>query len=240
MARKRVAANLLECLLVSFSVGLQSGHCLAAESDVASREARRQEAELRREQALARRDMEARSRAQTDALRAQEDAIQRLESTRMRIEDNSQQIALQSAELARTTSYPNLAQGLQPMPVSLQALAGQEVGTALPKSLARTDVAIARPNDRIDAMVLNPVSVHLGAYFGARNGVLVVRAGADAPFGLEDGDVVLSVDGRRPVDGEHLMGILRSYRPGEHLKLKLLRQGREIKVGIEVTSPADF
>ena len=48
--------------------------------------------------------------------------------------------------------------------------------------------------------------------------MLVVRAGADSPYGLQDGDVILSIDGRAPTDAQHAGRILRSYQPGEKVK----------------------
>lgn len=72
------------------------------------------------------------------------------------------------------------------------------------------------------------LSTRLGRYFGVTEGVLVLRAGANAPFGLQDGDVVLSVDGRKPTDASHLGRILGSYQPGEKLKLRVQRDRKAI------------
>jgi putative serine protease PepD len=65
--------------------------------------------------------------------------------------------------------------------------------------------------------------------------VLVVRAGGGASFGLQDGDVILSIDGRVPTDGRHVADILRSYRPGERVKLRVQRNGQAIN--LERTTP---
>ena len=69
---------------------------------------------------------------------------------------------------------------------------------------------------------LAPLNPDLGQYFGATEGVLVVSS-ADSTLGLKGGDVVLSVDGRKPEGPNHLMRILRSYEPGETFKLDILR-----------------
>jgi S1-C subfamily serine protease len=66
----------------------------------------------------------------------------------------------------------------------------------------------------------------LGRYFGAEQGVLVVRAPADASLGLQDGDVIVTIGGREPENGRHAMRILRSYQPGEAVELKILRDRR--------------
>jgi hypothetical protein len=63
----------------------------------------------------------------------------------------------------------------------------------------------------------------LGHYFGTEKGVLVVRAPKNDAFKLQDGDVILSIDGREPTSGSHITRILSSYSPGESLTLKIMR-----------------
>jgi S1-C subfamily serine protease len=75
---------------------------------------------------------------------------------------------------------------------------------------------------------LAPLNPRLGSYFGTSEGVLVVDVGDPAPLGLKAGDVVLSVDGRKPADPGHLMRILRSYGPGEVAKLEIMRQRKRM------------
>jgi S1-C subfamily serine protease len=70
---------------------------------------------------------------------------------------------------------------------------------------------------------LAPLNPDLGAYFGATEGVLVIRAPADSPLGLKGGDVVLGIDGRKPSSPSSLMRILRSYDDGEAFRLDVLR-----------------
>ena len=70
---------------------------------------------------------------------------------------------------------------------------------------------------------LAPINPDLGQYFGATDGVLVISAANDSSLGLKGGDVVLSVDGRKPEGPGHLLRILRSYEPGETFKLDILR-----------------
>ncbi len=52
-------------------------------------------------------------------------------------------------------------------------------------------------------MELASITPKLGAYFGASEGVLVVQAPQNAAFKLEDGDVIQTIDGRKPEDGAH-------------------------------------
>lgn len=73
-------------------------------------------------------------------------------------------------------------------------------------------------------LLLVPLNRDLGAYFGADEGVLVVRVPDDSPLKLRAGDVILSIDGRKPQDPEHAMRILRSYEPDESVRFEVLRQ----------------
>jgi predicted metalloprotease with PDZ domain len=73
-------------------------------------------------------------------------------------------------------------------------------------------------------MELVTLSPRLGSYFGSDKGVLVVRAPADGALKLEDGDVILDIDGRQPRSGSHATRILASYQPGEKITLRILRQ----------------
>jgi len=70
---------------------------------------------------------------------------------------------------------------------------------------------------------LVPLTEGLGRYFGASEGLLVVRAPKDERIGLEDGDVILEIDGRRPKDAAHAVRILGSYGEGERLTVKIQR-----------------
>jgi hypothetical protein len=191
---------------------------LAADDDQAERESRRIEEEARRVQEQARRDMAERSRAQAEALRGQEEAIQRMEATQERMRANSQELARQSAEQARTNAYLN---STQPAPLPVAPAASSPVGQAR--------------RDPVGAINFAPLTERLKSYFGTQSGVLVVNAGGDAPFSLQDGDVIISIDGRVPVDGPHAASILRSYRPGEHVKLRVQRDRRAIS--LDSTAP---
>jgi S1-C subfamily serine protease len=89
-------------------------------------------------------------------------------------------------------------------------------------------------------MELASVTPKLGAYFGVNEGVLVVKAPDDPLFKLEDGDVIQSIDGRKPDDGAHAMRILRSYRSGEKLNLGVLRQRKPITLAVTMPDRPEF
>lgn len=93
---------------------------------------------------------------------------------------------------------------------------------------AQTFSFLLDAGNRFGGMEFATVSDRLGDYFGVDSGVLVVRAGADAPYGLQDGDVILAIDGRTPTDAQHAGRILRSYQPGEKVKLRVQRDRKAI------------
>jgi S1-C subfamily serine protease len=78
-------------------------------------------------------------------------------------------------------------------------------------------------NSPLGRLELAPINPDLGQYFGTREGVLVISAPKDSELGLKGGDVVLSVDGRKPAGPGHLLRILRSYERGETFKLDIVR-----------------
>ncbi len=79
------------------------------------------------------------------------------------------------------------------------------------------------------------LSERLGGYFGVKSGVLVVRAGSNPAFKLQDGDVILAIDGREPNSAQHAGRILRSYQPGEKLTIRVQRDRKA--QNLEVKAP---
>jgi len=77
------------------------------------------------------------------------------------------------------------------------------------------------PWSGLDLVTLNP---DLGDYFGTREGVLVIKSRGDSTLPLRSGDVILTIDGRKPTSPSHAMRILRSYDTGEVVKLEILRK----------------
>lgn len=92
------------------------------------------------------------------------------------------------------------------------------------------------PGRTFGELELVPVTPKLGAYFGTDRGLLVVRAPAGKDLLLEEGDVLQSIDGRTPESPGHAFRILRSYQPGEKVKLGVLRQRKQLT--LEATLPA--
>jgi C-terminal processing protease CtpA/Prc len=94
--------------------------------------------------------------------------------------------------------------------------------------------------NEFSGLELASITPKLGAYFGATDGVLVVSAPESGSFQLEDGDVIQSIDGRKPEDGGHALRILRSYKSGEKLNLQVLRQKKPVTLAVTMPERAGF
>jgi membrane-associated protease RseP (regulator of RpoE activity) len=88
------------------------------------------------------------------------------------------------------------------------------------------------PMAELELATLTPA---LGRYFGTEKGVLVVHA--NGALKLQDGDVLRAIGGRAPADEQHALRILRSYAPGESVKLDVLRDRKSIS--LEAVLPAN-
>jgi S1-C subfamily serine protease len=83
-------------------------------------------------------------------------------------------------------------------------------------------------------MELVTLTPELGEYFGTGEGILVVRAPQEEALQLQDGDVIVDIDGRKPGDPAHAMRILRSYDGGESVKLGIVRKKKRRTLDIEL------
>jgi C-terminal processing protease CtpA/Prc len=98
-------------------------------------------------------------------------------------------------------------------------------------------LALMRSQNVFGSAELVTLTPKLGQYFGADKGLLVVRAPADSRLQLEEGDVLLDIDGRVPTNASHALRILGSYQGGEKLKLNVVRMKK--RMTFEVTVPED-
>jgi S1-C subfamily serine protease len=143
----------------------------------------------------------------------------------------------------RGPDVPRLMQQLQERVRERQETRGgfSERGMAGGPGERRVEIRTLRegPDDgtRFAGLEFASVSEKLGGYFGVKSGVLVVRSGANSPMKLQDGDVILAIDGREPSSAQHAARILRSYSPGEKLTLRVQRDRKAQNV--EITMPSD-
>jgi S1-C subfamily serine protease len=84
------------------------------------------------------------------------------------------------------------------------------------------------------SMELVSLNEGLGKYFGTDSGLLVVSAPKSETIELQDGDVIQTIDGRKPTDVRHAMRILNSYESGESLKLGIMRDKKKRTLEVEV------
>lgn len=92
--------------------------------------------------------------------------------------------------------------------------------------------------DRWSSMELVSLTPELGAYFGTERGLLVVRAPDDESLMLEDGDVILDINGRVPNSPEHAMKILGTFEAGETIELNIMRHQQQMTLEIPVEDRA--
>jgi len=104
------------------------------------------------------------------------------------------------------------------------------------KALAAWEGAPMIISGPVADMELARLTPGLGRYFGTSVGVLVVRAPPHGALGLQDGDVILSIGGREPIDSSHVIRILASYDPGEKISMDVMRAHRRIRIA--TTLPA--
>lgn len=82
--------------------------------------------------------------------------------------------------------------------------------------------------DGVEFVDLNP---ELASYFDApETGVLVTEVAEEATLGLRAGDVLLALDGREVESADQARRILRSYDEDEEVRLRVIREGREMEV----------
>ena len=105
-------------------------------------------------------------------------------------------------------------------------------------SLRMPELAEAFVHRPLRDMELATLTARLGSYFGTDRGVLVVRAPGDGALRLEDGDVILAIDGREPQSGAHATRILGSYQAGEKVTLRIIREHRPMELVVTLPERA--
>jgi type II secretory pathway component PulC len=127
------------------------------------------------------------------------------------------------------------AQGPERMFAMPFPVRGQFGTTAAAAGFPMPPLAAMRVIGAFGSAELVPLTPKLGQYFGTEKGLLVVRAPADSRLKLEDGDVIVDIDGRIPSSPVHAFRILGSYQGGEKLTLNVLRQKK--KMSFDITIP---
>jgi C-terminal processing protease CtpA/Prc len=89
-------------------------------------------------------------------------------------------------------------------------------------------------NSDLAGLEVTTLTPQLGRYFGTSKGVLVVRAPKLDTYKLQDGDVIVAIDGREPTSGSHITRILSSYQPGEKVTLRVMRDHKAQQIQVTV------
>jgi S1-C subfamily serine protease len=113
-------------------------------------------------------------------------------------------------------------------------LVAEELGwapniTMMPRmpDMQHFEFSFGMPWGDLELVSLNP---DLGEYFGAKEGVLVVKAPADSSLPLKSGDVILKIGDRTPASPSHAMKILRSYETGESVNIEIMRKQKRTTI----------
>jgi len=86
----------------------------------------------------------------------------------------------------------------------------------------------------------------LGVYEGERNngeGMVIksiIRGKGAEAAGLQEGDVVIRVDGKSIADSENLRGVLAGHKPGESVSVVFIRDGKNIPTQIVLSADRTY
>jgi len=117
------------------------------------------------------------------------------------------------------------------------------IGFAIPARTAKETVAQLIANGSVTrgwlGIQLQEVTTELAAALGLKEaaGVLVAEVLDGAPAeaaGLQDGDVILEIGGDDIAGTNELSRIVAAYAPGETIKMKILRDGRERNLSVKL------
>ena len=62
----------------------------------------------------------------------------------------------------------------------------------------------------------------------------VISGGPAAKAGIKEGDIVTHIDSQKIDEDHSIISILRKYKPGDTVTIKLLRNDKEIQVSVKL------
>ncbi len=120
---------------------------------------------------------------------------------------------------------------------------GQGIGFAIPVNLAKNIMEQLRKNGRVIrgwlGVYIQPLSPELAAQFKlpADKGALVADVIKDGPAekaGIKRGDVIVAYDGQEVKSAHDLPRLVAQTPVGREVKVKLVRQGRELTLAVKI------
>jgi S1-C subfamily serine protease len=165
------------------------------------------------------------------------DVIMAVNGTELKGEAPARQVNSLLRDLKPDTPVSlRIQRGGRPLALTVTVRGAPDLLAQLPRIRQIGPLTLESPVQRsLRDMELATLTPGLGSYFGTDKGVLVLRAPADGALKLEDGDVILAIDGRSPESGSHAARILGSYVGGEKITLRVLRQRKTLE--LEMTIP---
>jgi S1-C subfamily serine protease len=122
------------------------------------------------------------------------------------------------------------------------------IGFAIASATVTSVVEQLRKNGRVRHAFLGvqpgDLTPQLSERFGidAESGVLVVAITSDSPAGkagIEEGDVIVALDGREVLIVEDLLSRLREHEPGDRIRIAVVRDGERREFGVTLADRPD-
>ena len=130
---------------------------------------------------------------------------------------------------------------------SAKAQSGEGLGFAIPINTAKPIVDEIKTKGEFKRSYIGikggNVSEYLDAYpeakLGTKTGVYVVQIYTDSPAaeaGMKEGDIIVGLDDKKIETMTQLISTLFQYRPGDSVKLSVMRDSREMSFTVKLTS----
>lgn len=121
---------------------------------------------------------------------------------------------------------------------------GEGLGFAIPANVAKPIVEQVIKEGHFETLYIGfrgmEVEMYerrMGVELGLDKGIIMLEIVPNGPAGkagIESGDILVGVDGEEVENSNQIRKMLYNYEKGDSIKLKIIREGREMEVGIEL------